>query len=118
MPLAFSLRQRPQRHSIYSEFLDGLNYEQISQGLNADGIPTRRGNDVQVPQMILFLKGSSAEDIGFQVWRRCISNCAKVQNSLVESLAVVNLYGYRKDGGALAVSESEAEIIRRIYSPP
>ncbi len=31
---------------IYSEFLDGLNYEQISQGLNADGIPTRRGNDV------------------------------------------------------------------------
>ena len=28
----------------------------------------------------------------------------------VESLAVVNLYGYRKDGGALAVSESEAEI--------
>ena len=31
---------------IYSEFLDGLNYEQISQGLNADGIPTRHGNDV------------------------------------------------------------------------
>ena len=31
---------------IYSEFLDGLNYEQISQRLNADGIPTRRGNDV------------------------------------------------------------------------
>ena len=31
---------------IYFEFLDGLNYEQISQGLNADGIPTRRGNDV------------------------------------------------------------------------
>ena len=29
---------------------------------------------------------------------------------------MVNLYGYRKDGGALAVSESEAEIIRRIYS--
>ena len=31
---------------IYSEFLDGLNYEQISEGLNADGIPTRRGSDV------------------------------------------------------------------------
>ena len=31
---------------IYSEFLNGLNYEQISEGLNADGIPTRRGNDV------------------------------------------------------------------------
>ena len=31
---------------IYFEFLDGLNYEQISQGLNTDGIPTRRGNDV------------------------------------------------------------------------
>ncbi len=31
---------------IYSEFLDGLNYEQISTGLNADGIPTRRGNGV------------------------------------------------------------------------
>lgn len=31
---------------IYAEFLDGLNYEQISEGLNADGIPTRRGNDV------------------------------------------------------------------------
>ena len=29
---------------IYAEFLDGLNYEQISAGLNADGIPTRRGN--------------------------------------------------------------------------
>ena len=31
---------------IYAELLDGRNYEQISQGLNADGIPTRRGNDV------------------------------------------------------------------------
>ena len=31
---------------IYTEFLDGLNYEQISEGLNAGGIPTRRGNDV------------------------------------------------------------------------
>ena len=31
---------------IYAEFLDGLNYEQISAGLNADDIPTRRGNGV------------------------------------------------------------------------
>ena len=40
----------------------------------------------------------------------------RYEKGRVESLAVVNLYGYRKDGGALAVSESEAEIIRRIYS--
>ena len=40
----------------------------------------------------------------------------RYEKGRVESLALVNLYGYRKDGGALAVNESEAEIIRRIYA--
>ena len=40
----------------------------------------------------------------------------RYEKGRVESLALVNLYGYRKDGGTLAVNESEAEIIRRIYS--
>lgn len=40
----------------------------------------------------------------------------RYENGRVESLALANLYGYRKDGGALAVNEAEAEIIRRIYS--
>ena len=38
----------------------------------------------------------------------------RYEKGRVESLALVNLYGYRKDGGTLAVNESEAEIIRRI----
>lgn len=31
---------------IYREYLDGLSFEMISAGLNADSIPTRRGNGI------------------------------------------------------------------------
>lgn len=31
---------------IFREYLDGLGYERIAAGLNADNIPTRRGNDI------------------------------------------------------------------------
>jgi len=40
----------------------------------------------------------------------------RYEKGCVESLALANLYGYRKDGGALVIDESEAEVIRRIYS--
>lgn len=33
-------------HRIFREYLDGLGYERIAAGLNADNIPTRRGNDI------------------------------------------------------------------------
>ena len=31
---------------IYREYLDGLSYEMIAKGLNADSVPTRHGNDI------------------------------------------------------------------------
>ncbi len=40
----------------------------------------------------------------------------RYEKGRVESLALANLYGYRKDGGALVIDESEAEVVRRIYT--
>lgn len=53
---------------IYREYLDGLSYEMIAKGLNADSVPTRRGNDIWYNRTVqnIVLNEKNVGDVIFQ----------------------------------------------------
>ena len=53
---------------IYREYLDGLGFEMISSGLNADSIPTRHGNDIWYGRTVqnIILNEKFVGDVIFQ----------------------------------------------------